>query len=72
MPQTNPSLCGRGTHWWAYKEGDKHCLQSLKPAQLAQEGGLPVLPDSLSPAGATQGPRSWDFSWAGMQARQGG
>lgn len=42
-----PLSVQQGTHWRAYKQGDKRCLQRLKGrkrAQLAQEGGLPVPP----------------------------
>lgn len=38
-PNKAPSV-KQGTHWWAYKEGDKCCLQRLrghKLPQLAQE-----------------------------------
>lgn len=27
-----PLSVPQGTHWWAYKQGDKHCLQRLKAA----------------------------------------
>lgn len=40
MPPNKAPSVKQGTHWWAYKEGDKCCLQRLrghKLPQLAQE-----------------------------------
>ena len=47
-----PLSVQQGTHWRAYKQGDKRCLQRLKGrkrAQLALEGGMPVPPGSTEP-----------------------
>lgn len=56
-PNKAPSV-KQGTHWWAYKKGDKCCLQRLrghKLAQLAQELAPARAPGLTVPCWGHQG-----------------